>query len=81
MEEIKTFERLFEIQDSEYKSACVLDLFFLRASHRLIDGYALVIGAECSQHLKLYYLSDATYEKLTDGEKEYLKNHYGIRKD
>lgn len=80
MQEIKDFETLFKIQDAEYKSACVLDLLFTRANHQLIDGYALVIGADCKEHLKLYYLSYETYNKLTEGEKDYLERHYGIEK-
>lgn len=82
MQEIKDFETLFKIQDAEYKSTCVLDLIFIRTSHKLIDGYALVIGANCKEHLKLYYLSTETYNRLTKGEKDYLSRHYGInRKD
>ena len=80
MEEIKDFETLFKIQDEEYKSTCVLDLLFIRDHHTLIDGYALVIGADCKEHLKLYYLSFNTYKKLTDGEKDYLQRYYGIEK-
>lgn len=80
MEEIKNFEQLFKIQDEEYEATCILDLLFLRDSHRLIDGYALVIGADCRQHLKLYYLSDETYRNLTDGEKDYLERHYDIER-
>lgn len=78
MKEISTLDELFEIQDEKYNRACRLDLMFLRVGYRIIDGFVLLVGAECKQDLELFYLSKENYDKWTDGSKDYLKHYYGI---
>lgn len=78
MQEIKTLEELMDIQDDKYKTACSLDLMFMRVGYRIIDGYVLLIGADCKTSLELFYLSRENYDKWTDGSKDYLKHYYGL---
>ena len=72
MKEIKTFSELDKIENDKYDSCCSLDLLFIRQKIRLIDGYALIIGADCHQELELFFISDSFYQE----NKEYLDSYY-----
>ena len=78
MKEIMTFDELFEIQDEKYKDAISGDLMFTRYGMRIIDGFVFLIGADSKYSLELFYMSFDVYNKLTDGEKEYIARHYGV---
>ena len=80
MKEIKTFKELINIQSEHYATTCALDLLLHRSSVMLIDGFALVTGADCKEDLEIYNLSRETYNKFTEGEKEYLERYYDIEK-
>lgn len=79
MIDVKTFDDIQKIECDEYKSACVLDLMLIREGFMLADGYALLIGADCKHHLKLYFLSFDDFRKFSDAEKESMNKRYGCR--
>lgn len=78
MKEIKTFDELWNIQDEKWKRTCSLDLLLMRVGYRIIDGIVFLIGADCKEDLELFYMSRENYNKLAEGEKDYLKNYYGV---
>lgn len=79
MKEIKTFEELFKIQDDKASFAIRNDLLFTRRGYLIIDGYVLMIGADCKESLELFYVSHDTYNSFTQGAKEYIERWYGVK--
>lgn len=78
MKEIKTFDELWNIQNEKWKRTCKLDLQLVRYGLRIIDGIVFLIGADCEEDLELFCMARENYNKLSDGEKDYIKNYYGV---
>lgn len=78
MREIKTFEELSEIESKKFDEACRLDLLFVLKGIRVIDGYVLIIGADCKNSIELFYMSIENFDLLNEKEKYYIRMEYKI---
>lgn len=74
MKEIKSEKELKDIETEKWNSNYVLDLQMISWKIRLIDGWALLIGADCSDELELYFISDKTV--VEEGLELYLAYRY-----
>lgn len=80
MKEIKTFEDLWKIQEEKALHSYRNDLLLIRYCYRIIDGYVLMIGADCKEELELFFMSYNTFDNFTKGEKAYLVDYYELKK-
>lgn len=78
MKRIRTFDELFDYENEKYRTACALDLMYMRYGYYIADGIMLLLGADCKTQAELVYIEREDFEQWKDGEKAYVKDHFGL---
>lgn len=76
--EYYTWDKLNEMQDKAYHHACTSDLYFVRRSIKLFDGWILIASGELINSTYILFLSKEQFANLEEGEIEYLQHYYTL---